>query len=166
MPRVARRGRVWTAKARQHWASIHTDWHPLSSLRGGPQTLVESHAFGLCTGMDAHIGCDLAVHVILLDGHVIRVGVHSKPSWRPTHIEWTPIARWIGRPHTLRGLPRLRIVDAHYVSSLTLWTSTHALWKSTCLEWRPTTTRWTTTRCRCAPRQHTWIATRTVWRPT
>lgn len=48
----------------------------------------------------------LGIHGILLDGHVIRVGVHSKPSWRPTHIEWAPIARWIGRPHTLRGLPR------------------------------------------------------------
>ena len=106
MPRVARRGRVWTAKARQHWAATHTDGHPRSSSRGGPQTRVESHAFGLWTGVDAHSGIVLGDHGILLDGHVIRVGVHSKPSWRPTHIEWAPIARWIGRPHTLRGLPR------------------------------------------------------------
>lgn len=125
MPRVAIRGRVWTAKARQHWAATHTDGHPRSSSRGGPQTLVESHAFRLWTWIEAHSGIVLGDHFILLEGHVIRVGVHSKPSWRPTHIEWAPISRWIGRPHTLCGLPRLRIVDDHHVSSLTLWTATH-----------------------------------------
>lgn len=107
--------------------------------------------------MDDHIGCDLAVHGILLDIHVILVGVHSKPFWMTTHILWATIVRCIGRPHTLRGLPRLRIVDDHHVSSLTLWTATHELWKPTFLRWMPTLTRWTTTRCRLAPRQHTWM---------
>lgn len=72
-----------------------------------------------------------------------------------THILWAPIARWIGRPHTLCGLPRLRIVDAHHVSSLTLWTATHALWRLTCIGWMPTLIRWTATCCRWAPRQLT-----------
>lgn len=75
----------------------------------------------------------------------------------PKHILWAPIVRCLGHPHTLSGLPRLRIVDANHVSSLMLWTATHALCNPTCLRWSPTLTRWTTTRCMWALRQHTWM---------